>query len=222
MLALQGSCIRRQRIVVDAFDLATNAHLLFELHHRQEEVAIVVKQCVQTVEQVQLTRRVIAVVANGATHNGPVLLLDVGVVVATACPASGEGDLFLDAVTVELVVDELGTVVGVDAQQGERQALPCLLDGCKDMDLSLVGCSHAFCPSCMDICKTECPGVVLSTDDDTAAVIDQVDFTESRLVFCPVCPGANGDLILEQRAGFGEPSPLSRPMLALTTETIHR
>jgi hypothetical protein len=52
----------------------------------------------------------IAVVAHGAAHNGPVLLFDVGVVILAPCTAMGEGDFLAETVTVELVIDELGTI----------------------------------------------------------------------------------------------------------------
>jgi len=80
----------------------------------------------------------------------------VGVVILATCPATSEGDLLLETVAVELVVDELGAVVGIDAQQREWQALPCLLDGVKDMNLGFVGRSNALYPSYIDICETEC------------------------------------------------------------------
>jgi hypothetical protein len=50
----------------------------------------------------------------------------------------GEGDLLIGAVAVELVVDELGATVRVDAQQGERQAKASTLDGGTNVPLGLV------------------------------------------------------------------------------------
>ena len=67
-----------------------------------------------------MLRCVIAVVADSTTHDGPVLLLNMGIVILASCAPTGEGDLLLETIAVELVVDELGAVVRIDAQQGER------------------------------------------------------------------------------------------------------
>ena len=56
-------------------------------------------------------RGVVAVVANEFAHVGPVLLLDVGAVVAVAGAGPGEGDLVGHAVVEQVVIDELGPVV---------------------------------------------------------------------------------------------------------------
>ena len=55
-----------------------------------------------------MLRGIIAVVTNCTPDNRPVLLLDVGTVVLIARPAAGEGDLFVVAISAELIVDELG------------------------------------------------------------------------------------------------------------------
>jgi hypothetical protein len=58
----------------------------------------------------------IAIVADGARRNRPVLLFDVGVVILMAGPTPSERDLLLRAVAIELMVDELRTIVGIDVQ----------------------------------------------------------------------------------------------------------
>ena len=60
-----------------------------------------------------MLRGIIAIVANSATHDRPVLLLDKGPVVLLMRPTAGEGDLLLEAVAIQLIVDELGTIVGI-------------------------------------------------------------------------------------------------------------
>jgi len=66
-----------------------------------------VHDSVETVEQIQLFRRVIAVVADSPAYDRPVLLFSIGTVILLACPVAGEGELLLQAVAVELVIDEL-------------------------------------------------------------------------------------------------------------------
>ena len=63
---------------------------------------------------------VIALIAHSTTHNRPVFLFDIGVVILASYPTAGEGDLLLDAVPIELIVDEFGTTVRINAQQRER------------------------------------------------------------------------------------------------------
>lgn len=111
ILTCQHSGVRCLRFVIDSLNLTPLAHLLFELHHRYEEVDVVVHGGVETIEQVQLFGGIVAVVANCTPDNGPVLLLDVGVVILLARPSAGERDLFAVAVPQELVVDELRAVI---------------------------------------------------------------------------------------------------------------
>ena len=63
------------------------------------------------VQQIKLAGRVVAQVSDQLADPGPVLLLDVGAVVAIARPGSRERDLLLGAVLQEVVVDELGAVI---------------------------------------------------------------------------------------------------------------
>ena len=83
-------------------------------------------------EQVEFAGGVVAPVADGAAHDRPVLLLDVGLVVGVGGPAAGEGDLAELAVAGEVVVDELGSVVGVDSQDQERESVDELVEASGD------------------------------------------------------------------------------------------
>lgn len=94
-------------------DLAANAHLFLEFGDRQKEVGVEVHHSIEAVEELQLLRRVIAVVAKRAPHDRPVLLLDEGAVVLLVGPTAGEGDLLLQAVAIQLVINELGTIVRI-------------------------------------------------------------------------------------------------------------
>ena len=61
------------------------------------------------------------VVAEELAHMGPVLLLDVGVVVFAVGPAAGEGDAALVEMAVQRPVEELAAVVGVKTLHREGQ-----------------------------------------------------------------------------------------------------
>jgi hypothetical protein len=52
-------------------------------------------------------------------------------------------------------------------------------------------------------------------------MIDQIHFAESGAILGPVRPGADGNLVLEQRAGLRKPSPLSRLASPTSQQAIH-
>ena len=62
---------------------------------------------------------------------GTVFLFDMGVVVFLVGPAAGELDVILIAERHEMAVDEFRAVVGIDAQQFERQSPFNVLHGTK-------------------------------------------------------------------------------------------
>ena len=66
-------------------------------------------------------RRAILPVAHEPTHGGPVLLLDLRVVVLVAGASARGGDVLLATVAKHLVIDELAPVVGIHPQHGKRE-----------------------------------------------------------------------------------------------------
>ena len=78
------------------------------------------------------------------------------------------------------------------------------------MHLGLVLHRYALCPGGFDIGEAQCPGMIGSADDDPAAMIDQVRFTEPRPILTLVGPSADRNLVLEQRAGLREAPRLSQ------------
>ena len=83
MGAGQGPGIRGLGLVIGSGDPAAIAGLAMELGDRQEEVGVVVQERVEAVEQIQELGGVIAVVADRAPDDRPVLLLDIGIVIAS-------------------------------------------------------------------------------------------------------------------------------------------
>jgi len=81
------------------------------------------------VQQGKLGRGVVTVVADEFAHVGSVLLLDVGAIVAVAGAGAGESDLVGHAVVEQVVIDELGPVVGIDADDREREHPPDVHEG---------------------------------------------------------------------------------------------
>jgi hypothetical protein len=84
---------------------------------------------------------------------GPVFLFDVSVIVFVVGTASGEPDgLFsLDKVSQEVMVEKLGTVVRIEAEQGEWQGPFDIFDLFQDVRFSFTPDSPLFGPSGGDI-----------------------------------------------------------------------
>ena len=109
-------------LIVAFRDLGTVPLLLDQHHDRLEEVEIQAQRLIEGIEGGTGRRALVAVVADHLAHGGPVLLLDVGLVVLVVGSTAGEGDLLLLAVALQVVVDELAAVVRVQAEQRIGQA----------------------------------------------------------------------------------------------------
>ena len=123
---------------------------------------------------------------------GPVLLLDVRSVVLVAGPTPGKGDLVVEAVVVEVGVDELRSVVGVDAQDREREALGDIRDRVDDVDRSLVRHGSVHGPSRGHVSHGQ--GEAELAEVVAAFVADQIDLHEPRLILVPFRPRPDRDL----------------------------
>lgn len=73
--------------------MAAGTNLLGELHYRLEEIDVEPQCVVELVEQLELLRCVIAVIGDGATNNGVVLLFHKAVVILAVRPRACETDL---------------------------------------------------------------------------------------------------------------------------------
>jgi hypothetical protein len=77
----QDTSVGRLRLVVAAGERASMSDLVAELHDRLEEVGKQPEGLVKHGQELKLPRRVVAVVADGATDDGVVFLFDVAVIV---------------------------------------------------------------------------------------------------------------------------------------------
>ena len=98
----------------------------------------------------------------------------------------------LDAVVVEVVVDELGTVVRIDAQDGERELANDVLDGLEDPDGRLVLDRAIDGPTGENVSNGE--GKAELARRVAPLVADQVDFDKPGHILAPLRPGTNRDL----------------------------
>jgi hypothetical protein len=104
-------------------DLGSDPDPAHELLLGQEQVRVAPVQLPDPVQQAELGRGIEAEIADELSDVGPVLLLNVSPVVLVAGSRPGEGDLALGALLEKVGIDELGSVIRVDAQDREREAL---------------------------------------------------------------------------------------------------
>jgi hypothetical protein len=91
-----------------------------EFHRRQEKILQQAQVGIHDVHRLERGRRVIPHVAQQLAHVGPVLLLDMRVVVLRVRPSPRELNLVGAAVAHQVRVDEFGAVVRVNAAQREN------------------------------------------------------------------------------------------------------
>jgi hypothetical protein len=127
-------------------------------------------------------------------------LFDVGVVVFLVGPAAGELNGVGPAVIVEMAVDELRAVIGVDAAQAEGQGLLQLDERRLDAALMLAEDGARLHPRGVDVGDVE--GMQELALGRGAGVTDEIDLREARHGDVPAI-GLDGDVVLEQGARLG-------------------
>ena len=130
---IEHALVRSFRGVVVAAQVTADPFFFHEFHDGLE--AIQIRPQGSAVERVEVIGRgggLESLVADDFPHVGPVLLLDVRVVVAVHGSPAREVNFFLEAVGEQLPVDELGPIVRIEAAQGKRQTAPNALEGLQD------------------------------------------------------------------------------------------
>jgi len=132
---------------------------------------------------------------------GPVLLFDMGVIVFVVSTASGELDgLFsLDKVSQEVVIEKLGSVVRIEAEQWEGQGSFDIFDLFQDVSFSFTPDGTLFGPAGGDIDTVK--GISEHAREGLSAMGDGVGFEEAGPGLVPLV-GLDGDVISEQSTGF--------------------
>src|SRR5262245_6568272 len=147
----QDSPIRGLRQVVFLADSRAITLLRAKLHHRLEEVRIEPQMSIKLVEQFELWLCLVNQIYDIAPYDRIILLFDKTVIVLAVVARTGEGDLLLQTVAQEMIIDKFAAVVRIDPQQIEGQPLTNLEQRFKDRNLSFVAHSHRFCPTRADI-----------------------------------------------------------------------
>ena len=123
----------------------------------------------------------------------PVFLFDMGVVVFVIGPASGELDgLFsFGEVPQEVLVEELTSVVGIEAEDGEWDCFFDVFDLFEHSRFTLSPDGTLFGPAGSDIYEVD--GIGVHSGRGIAAMSDGIRFKEARARFIPLI-GFDGDL----------------------------
>jgi len=185
--------------VIATREVAAPADFLGQLHDGLEEVGVEPEDVIEGRQHGELFGSVIAIVPDGLADDGVVLLLDVAVVVFVIGPAAGKGDLLLETVPVELIIDELTAVVRVQAEQPEGEVALDLLESVEDIGLGLIFQGFHLHPCRGDIGEGEGLGVLAKAC--SPVVGNEVRFAEAWTCVVPVGEGPDGDMVFEQRPG---------------------
>ncbi len=134
----QDTLIRRAGCVIRAGDPGSVSCLVGELHDRKEEIAEQTKGLVNPVHEQDFLLGVIPEIPDCPADDAPVLLLHEAVVVLPVRAGPCQGDVLLMAVTDQMVVHELASVIRMDAQKGEREITAYAPQCSEDLFLALV------------------------------------------------------------------------------------
>lgn len=173
-----------------------------KLHGRLEEVLEEAKIGVEVIDGTKSPLGVVAIPAQKFADVGPVFLLDVGIIILFVFTGSCELDftaLSFAAEGPEMMVDEFGAVVGIDAQQRERELLFDLGHAIDDAGFGFAEDGFTFVPGGMDINAIE--RVNEFAGGAGAGMGNKIDFFETGLLHIPVI-GFDRDHALKERAGF--------------------
>src|ERR1700704_2551338 len=132
----QSTVRRLSRVIPPPHSRAVSG-LLDELKNGLQKVHVVLRE---RIHRVQGWQRVLfeAGVADQTAHHRPVFLFHVATVVLTVRPGTGEGDGLFFTVVDQRTVDELATIVGVQAEERKWQSAPDLSQLLEDRLLALI------------------------------------------------------------------------------------
>src|ERR1019366_2169873 len=92
-----------------------------------------------------------AVITDMLTHDRPVLLLNVTLIVLSVRARARKSDLLLVAIAQERSVNEFAPVVGIQAQQSKRQQLACQRNRFGYRDLAAIAQTETLRPLRRDV-----------------------------------------------------------------------
>ena len=133
---------------------------------------------------------------------GPVFLFDVGIVVFVIGSGTGELDglISLGEVPQEVLIEKFGAVVGIEAQQREREGIFDIFELLEDTGFTFSPEGSLFGPTGGNIDDIE--GIDEHSGQRITAMGDGIGFDESGTGFIPLI-GLDRDLFFEQGTWFG-------------------
>ncbi len=191
------------------FDVSgIDALLLLEFQAGAEEVlegAPLV--AIKIIHEIDPIRFIEAVIAEELAHVRPVFLFDVSAIVFTV--GAGAGELSwgrpVDQISMQVVIQEFGTIIAIEAEQGERQLCFNILDLCHYTERTFIPGGTVLGPARQDIGHGQTSDKI--TGQAIAAVRHRIGFHEAWLRDIPML-GANADLIFEQSTGLSAAQPV--------------
>lgn len=163
-----------------------------ELPHRLKEVPVETQDLVDGGEMDVRSMTGVPIVTNEPAHDGPILLLGVGLVVLAPGSAAGEVDAFLMAPWDEQVIEKLAAIVGMELAQRHGQTLADVMEGGADALLSFAPDGLAFGPAGGDVHRDE--GAKEEAVGTVTAMADQIRLQAARTDIVPLAEGAHRHL----------------------------
>jgi len=138
------------------------------------------------------------IIADHLPHNLPVLLLYVTLIIAPSWASSGKRNLLVFTKGEQLDIDELRSIIRINAPHGKGQQVLSALEGSNNGLLTFIQERKAFGPAGGNIGEGQGPqerSVGLG-----GTMSDQVGFQKAWLDVIPLLEGADRNLLLQQRS----------------------
>ena len=201
IVSFQNSLIGCSSGIILPNDLVANVLFADEFENGLKEVDIQAQVLVDALQDSILRITVQSIIANGMAYHGPILLFDMGLIVFLVGTRTCEGDLLIQAIVIEQVIDEFGAIIGVNSKQIEGQIWPHGSDRAANRLLAAPTQSNWLSPASTQVGAGQ--GVQEWSYGRVSTMCHQVYFQKAGFVFVPVSKGTHRDVLFEQAARFG-------------------
>src|SRR6476659_3956246 len=148
-------------IFFDVFRVNVLFFLEFESGAKEvlESAPLVLIKVIHQIDQIWFIE---SVIAEELAHMGPVFLFDVSAIVFAVGAGAGElsGRRPVGQIPVQMVIEEFGAVIAIEAEDGERKSCFNVLDLCHYPERTLVPGSTVLSPAGEDIGQSQAPDEV--------------------------------------------------------------
>ena len=208
MIGLQQSLAGGFRRVVFFDVFGVDALLFLEFQGGAEEIlegAPLV--AIKIIHEIDQMRFIEAVIAEELAHMGPVFLFDVSAIVFAVGAGAGElsGGRPVGQIPVQMVIEEFGAIIAIEAEHGKRQHGFNILDLRRYAERAFIPGGTILGPAGQDIGHSQAPDEI--TGQAVAAMRHGIGFHEAGSGDIPML-GANANLVFEQGARLGAAQPM--------------